>query len=198
MTFEFITQAPRSQKLIIGLALLIIVVVGGYFLLLQPKMAHVESLRVESAKVQTELAQNRALAANLSRFRGEASILRARLEAAQERLPSEKEMPGLYRQLHNLAQQTGLTLVLFQPREMRQEDVYAEVPINISAETGYHQLGTFFDRVSRLPRLVSLREMKLQGMEKGPGTIRADLVLATYLFRPEGAPLPDPAKGAKR
>ena len=198
MTFEFITQAPRSQKLIIGLALLIIVVVGGYFLLLQPKMAHVDSLRVESVKVQTELAQNRALAANLSRFRGEASILRARLEAAQERLPSEKEMPGLYRQLHNLAQQSGLTLVLFQPREMRQEDVYAEVPINISAETGYHQLGTFFDRVSRLPRLVSLREMKLQGVEKGPGTIRADLVLATYLFRPEGAPLPDPAKGAKR
>ena len=198
MTFEFITQAPRAQKLIIGLALLIIVVVGGYFLLLQPKMAHVESLRVESVKVQTEVTQNRALAANLSRFRGEASILRARLEAAQERLPSEREMPGLYRQLHNLAQQTGLTLVLFQPREMRQEDVYAEVPINISAETGYHQLGTFFDRVSRLPRLVSLREMKLQGVEKGPGTIRADLVLATYLFRPEGAPLPDPAKGAKR
>jgi hypothetical protein len=35
-------------------------------------------------------------------------------------------------------------------------------------------------------------------MKDRPGTIRADLVLATYLFRPEGAPLPDPAKGAKR
>lgn len=198
MTFEFITQAPRSQKLIIGLALLIVVVAGGYFLLLQPKTVQVESLRVEWAKVQTELTQNRAVAASLSRFRAEASLLRARLEAAQERLPNEKEMPGLYRQLHNLAQQTGLTLVLFQPREMRQEDVYAEVPINISAETGYHQLGTFFDRISRLPRLVSMKEMKLQGVEKGPGTIRADLVLATYLFRPEGAPPPDPLKGAKR
>ena len=78
---------------------------------------------------------------------------------------------------------------------MKQEDVYAEVPITLSAETGYHQLGTFFDRMSRLPRLVTMKEMKLQGVEKGAGSIKADVILATYLFRPEGAPPPEPPKG---
>ena len=195
MTFEFITEAPRLQKIVIGLFLLVIIAVGGYFFVLQPKMAHVDTLRAELAKLEAELTQNRALAADLSRFRAQAAQLRARLQAAQERLPNEKEMPGLYRQLTNLAHQTGLTVVLFQPKEMRQEDVYAEVPITISAETGYHQLGTFFDRISRLPRLVTMKEMKIQGAEKGGVTIKADVVLATYLFRPEGAPPPEPSKG---
>lgn len=197
MAFEFISQAPQSQKLILGIFLLLIVLFGGYFFVLQPKMIQVDSLRGELAKLEAELSQNRALAANLSRFRAEAAQLRARLQAAQERLPNEKEMPGLYRQLTNLAQQTGLTVVLFQPKEMKQEDVYAEVPITLSAETGYHQLGTFFERMSRLSRLVSMKEMKLQGTEKGPSSIRADVTLATYLFRPEGAPPPEPPKGAQ-
>ena len=197
MAFEFISQAPQSQKLILGIFLLLIVLFGGYFFVLQPKMIQVDSLRGELAKLEAELSQNRALAANLSRFRAEAAQLRARLQAAQERLPNEKEMPGLYRQLTNLAHQTGLTVVLFQPKEIKQEDVYAEVPITLSAETGYHQLGTFFERMSRLSRLVSMKEMKLQGTEKGPSSIRADVTLATYLFRPEGALPPEPPKGAQ-
>ena len=197
MAFEFISQAPQSQKLILGIFLLLIVLFGGYFFVLQPKLTQVDSLRGELAKLEAELSQNRALAANLSRFRAEAAQLRARLQAAQERLPNEKEMPGLYRQLTNLAQQTGLTVVLFQPKEMKQEDVDAEVPITLSAETGYHQLGTFFERMSRLSRLVSMKEMKLQGTEKGPSSIRADVTLATYLFRPEGALPPEPPKGAQ-
>ncbi|HLC40325.1 MAG TPA: type 4a pilus biogenesis protein PilO [Methylomirabilota bacterium] len=197
MALEFITQAPRSQKLILGIFFLLIVLVGGYFFMLQPKMIQVDTLRGELDKLEAELSQNRALAANLSRFRAEAAQLRARLASAQEKLPNEKEMPGLYRQLTNLAHQSGLTVVLFQPKEVKQEDVYAEVPITLSAETGYHQLGTFFERMSRLPRLVSMKEMKLQGNEKGSGSIRADVTLATYLFRPEGAPLPEPSKGAQ-
>ena len=197
MAFEFISQAPQSQKLILGIFLLLIVLFGGYFFVLQPKLTQVDSLRGELAKLEAELSQNRALAANLSRFRAEAAQLRARLQAAQERLPNEKEMPGLYRQLTNLAHQTGLTVVLFQPKEIKQEDVYAEVPITLSAETGYHQLGTFFERMSRLSRLVSMKEMKLQGTEKGPSSIRADVTLATYLFRPEGALPPEPPKGAQ-
>ena len=115
MAFEFITEAPRLQKTVIGLLLLVIVVAGGYFFVLQPKLVQVDALRAELAKLEAELVQSRALAANLSRFRAETAQLRARLQAAQERLPNEKEMPGLYRQLTNLAHQTGLTVVLFQP-----------------------------------------------------------------------------------
>lgn len=196
MAFEAFTNAPRSQKLALGVMLLAIIIGAGYFLLLSPKLAEVDALRSRSLALQSEVRQSRVIAQSLARFRQEALRLRQRLEAAKERLPVEKEIPTLYRQISNLAFQAGLTVTLFQPKEPLPRDVYSEVPITISAETGFHQLGNFFERLSRLPRIVTLQDIKLQGIERPNGTVKADLTLATYLFRPEGAPPPAPPKGA--
>ena len=136
MAFEAITNAPQSQKIILGVTLLAIIVAGGYFLVLSSKLADVNTLRGKSAALQAEVRQNRAIAQNLTRFRQEAIRLRERLEAAKERLPGEKEMPALYRQISDLAFQAGLTVSLFQPKEPLPGEVYSEVPIAVSAEAG--------------------------------------------------------------
>ena len=192
MAFEIITQAPRPQKIIFGVVVLAILLAGGYFLLLSPKMAEVSGLKQQQAAKDAELNQSRALAASLARFKEEAQALRARLETAKERLPSEREIPGLYRQVSDMAHQAGLSVSLFQPRDPATRDIYQEVPISVSAETGYHQLGNFLDRIARLRRIINLTDMKLSGISRPTGTIRAEMTLATYVFRPEGAPPPPP------
>ena len=197
MAFEVITQAPRPQKIVFGVIFLILLGAGGYFLLLSPKMVEVSGLRQQRAAKETEMLQSRALAASLARFKQEAEALRARLETAKERLPSEREIPGLYRQVSDLAYQAGMAVSLFQPREPATKDIYQEVPISVSAESGYHQLGTFLDRIARLPRIINLTDMKITGISRPTGTIRAELTLATYVFRPEGA-LPPPTKPGAR
>ena len=197
MAFEAFTNAPRSQKLALGVVFLAIVVGGGYFLVLSPKLAEVDGLKGRSLALQSEVRQSRVIAQSLARFRQEALRLRERMEAAKARLPGEKEIPTLYRQVSDLAFQAGLTVSLFQPKEPLPRDVYSEVPITISAEAGFHQLGNFFERLSRLPRIVTLQDFKLQGIERPTGTTKADLTLATYIFRPEGAPPPAPPKGPR-
>ena len=195
MAFEAITNAPQSQKIILGVMPLAILVIGGYFLLLSPKLADVENLRGRRVALEAEIGQSRATAQSLAGFRQEAIRLRERLEAAKERLPNEKEMPALYRQISDLAFQAGLTVSLFQPKEPQPGEVYSELPIAVSAEAGFHQVGSFFERLSRLQRIVTLTEMKLQGIARPTGTVKVDLTLATYVFRPEGAPPPAPPKG---
>jgi len=198
MAFEFITRAPRQYKLIAGVVLLAVVGAGGYFLLISPKRDEVEEIRARHATLQGEVVRNRAIAANLARFKLEAAALRQRLEAAKERLPTEKEMPKLYRQLSELALQAGLSVSLFQPKDPQPKDFYAEVPIVINAQADYHQLGAFFERIARLSRIVALGDFRLQGNERptGPGSVSAELNLATYLLRPAGVPSPPP--GAKK
>ena len=41
-----------------------------------------------------------------------------------------------------------------------------------------------------MPRIVNLGDFRLAGIERPTGTVRAELTLATYLFRPEGSPPP--------
>jgi type IV pilus assembly protein PilO len=183
-----LTNLPRPQKIIAGVVGLLIVGGLGWALLISPKTSERDALRQQNEALQREVAKTRADEANLRPFRALAEALRVRLHAAQERLPSEKEMPRLYRQLTDLAFQSGLQVALFAPKAPQDRDDVAEVPIAITCEGGYHQLGAFFTRVSRLPRIVDLNDFRLVGIERPTGTLRAELMMGTFLFRPEGVP----------
>jgi type IV pilus assembly protein PilO len=183
-----ITNAPRSQKIVAGIVGLVIVAGLGYFFLVSPKIDERASLRQQNEGLQVEVRKATADEANLRPFRLQAEALRKRLQAAKERLPSEKEMPGLYRQLSDLASQSGLQLAAFSPKPPADREDVAAVPIAMTAEGNYHQLGSFFARVSRLPRIVDVGDFRLVGIERPTGSVRAELTLETFMFRQEATP----------
>jgi type IV pilus assembly protein PilO len=86
---------------------------------------------------------------------------------------------------------------LFQPRPVTTHDVYTEIPITFTGEAGYHQIGEFLEKVARFPRVVTVSEMKMTTGSRARVPVKADLVLATYMYRPIGAPPPPKPAGAK-
>jgi type IV pilus assembly protein PilO len=186
--FDPIVNAPRPQKLVAGVVGLIIIVAAGYFLLLAPAEAQVSQLRAQLTSLQREVERSRAIVADLAKFRREATELEARLNALKDRLPGEKEIPTLYRTLSDAASAAGLGVSLFQPRPPAVRDYYSEIPITINAEASYHQIGEFFERVAKLARVVNVTEIKLSGVNRPRTPVRAELVLATYMYRPLGSP----------
>jgi len=181
-------NAPRQQKLIFGVMLLVIVGALGYFFLISGSRADRDALLEENEVRRAEVLKAKADEANLRPFRARAELLRKQLEQAKERLPSEREIPQVYRQVSDLATQSGLGVSLFQPKAPEDRDVLSEVPIAVTAECSYHQLGAFLERVGKMPRIVSLGEFRLIGIDKPTGTVRAEMTLATYTFKAEGAP----------
>jgi len=190
---DSIVDAPRPQKLIFGTMVIVILGALGYFFLISGSRAERDALLQESDVRRAEVLKARADEANLRPFRAQAEALRKRLETARERLPSEREIPQVYRQVSDLAARSGLGVSLFQPKPAEDRDVLSEVPIAVTAECTYHQLGAFLERVGKMPRIVSLGNFRLIGIDRPTGTLRAEMTLATYTFRPEGAP-PAPAK----
>jgi type IV pilus assembly protein PilO len=186
-------NAPRQQKLIFGVMLLVIVGALGYFFLISGSRADRDTLLEENEVRRAEVLKAKADEANLRQYRAKAEAQRKQLEQAKERLPSEREIPQVYRQVSDLATQSGLGVSLFQPKAPEDRDVLSEVPIAVTAECTYHQLGAFLERVGKMPRIVSLGEFRLIGIDKPTGTVRAEMTLATYMFKAEGAP-PPPAK----
>jgi type IV pilus assembly protein PilO len=187
---------PRSQKVLLGVIGLVVAAAIGYFFLLAPKMLERDTLHQRNESLKADVAKARLDESNMRQFRVQASALRKRLEAARERMPGEKEIPGLYRRITDLAAQSGLSVAVFAPKPPEERDVYSEVPISVIAEGSYHQLGQFFEQVGRLPRIVATNDMRLVGIDRPTGSVRAELGLATYVFRPEGAPPPARPAGA--
>lgn len=188
-----ILALPKSQKIAIGVVGLVALAGLSYFFVLQPAWDEREALWNRNEGLRAKVVQARADEANLRPFRVQAAALRKRLEAAQERLPLEREVPALYRQVASLATQSGLGVALFQPRAAEEKAILTELPIAVTTESGYHQLGVFFDKVGRLPRIVNLGDFRMSGIDRSTGTVRAELTMTTYVFRPEGAPPPGPA-----
>jgi type IV pilus assembly protein PilO len=195
--FDPIVNAPRSQKLVVGALGVLAIVGAAYFLLLAPAHAEVAQLRAQLASLQSEIARSRAIVADLLKYRREAAELEARLNALKERLPGEKEIPTLYRTVSDAATASGLGVSLFQPRPPVVRDYYSEIPISLNAEAGYHQVGEFFERVAKLARVVNITEIKFNGLNRPRVPVRAELVLATYMYRPIGAPPAPKPPGAR-
>ena len=194
-------DGPKLPKVILGVLGLVAIVAGGWFLLLSPVQLEVAALEARRQQLATELAQSRSQVAELQRFRREVAELQAKLDSLKAKLPTEKETPALYRAVSEAAQSSGLGVSLFQPREPKPKDYVAEIPITIMAEGGYHQLGLFFEKVAGLERVVKVGEMKLTGLVKGRSALRAELTLATYMYRDAppakpGAPAPAAPKPA--
>jgi type IV pilus assembly protein PilO len=204
--FDPIVNAPRSQQIVFGIFGLAVIGAAAWFLVLSPLSAQVGILTVDRDKTQKELQQARAVAADVARFRREIAALEKTLVALTERLPNERETPPLYRSVSDAAYQAGLSVALFQPREPMIRDYYAEIPIVFSAQGNYHQFGEFFEKMARLPRVVNVGDLQMTSAAgaKNPkqttdtvtvGSVRGDLVLATYMYRPVGSP-PAPKPGA--
>jgi type IV pilus assembly protein PilO len=189
-------DGPKLPKVVLGVLGLVAIVGLSYFFLISPIQLRIEALVQRKAQVTTEVTQARAQVAEIERFRREIVELEKRLVLLQDRLPSEKETPTLYRALSSAAEQAGLGVSLFQPRDARAKDVVSEIPIVLSAEGSYHQLAKFFERVAGLPRVVTVNDFKMSGLAKAKNSMRADMTLATYMYRSGSAPAAKPGAPA--
>jgi type IV pilus assembly protein PilO len=176
-------DGPKLPKIVLGAVGVVAIAGLGYFLVLSPIQDRVTTAKAKIAAVDTELTQARAQIAELARFRRELAEIDKRLAVLKDRLPSEKETPTLYKTLSEAAQQAGLGVSLFQPRDPKPRDYVNEIPITVSAEGGYHQLGAFFERVARLPRVVTVGDLKVTGLTKSKSSLKADMTLATFQYR---------------
>jgi type IV pilus assembly protein PilO len=185
-------DGPKLPKVVLGIVGVVAILAIGYFLLISPVQVRVDALLARRAQVTAEVNQARAQVAEIERFRRELAELEKRLALLKDRLPSEKETPTLYRAVSTAAEQSGLGVALFQPKAAVPKDVVMEIPITITAQGSYHELAKFFERVASLPRLVNVNEFKLTGLSKSKDSMKADLTLATFMYRT--TPPPPPAK----
>jgi type IV pilus assembly protein PilO len=195
--FDPIVNLPKGAKLGLGFGGVAVIAAAVYFLLVSPIQDRTAKLETDLKTVQQEVQQNKAILASLETFKRQAVELEKQLSLLTLKLPTEKEMPPLYRTVSDMAFQSGLAVALFQPRDPQVREFYSQIPITITAEGGYHELATFFDRLSGLARVVNVDQWKLTGISRSKQPLRADVTLATYMYRPVGAPAV-PKPGAKK
>ena len=181
---ESIKKLPTKQKAYVLIVMLAAIAGLYWYLVYSPKSVELTRLAADFEKLQAELTESRAIAADLPKFREEVARLNEELKKALLELPDKKEIPSLLTNISKLGIESGLEFIRFKPMNEIPTGFYAKVPVEISVKGTFHALAIFFDKVSKLSRIVNITDVNIGGAkDDGEKVILTTPCLATtYRF----------------
>jgi len=199
MADNSLTKLSLGGQLGVSAVLAAIICGAFWYFWYSPALEEESRKTAQLEALQREIRALEVTANKLQEFQREVQLLEAQLETLKRILPPEKETPDLMRRVQSLASQSRLNIKTFTPAAEVMRDFYKEVPINVDVEGTYHDLGQFFDRVSRLARLVNMTNVKVkaQANQTGSNTIAASGVATTYVYVDKPPSPPPGAPGAR-
>lgn len=179
--FEKIGALSRVHRILICAATFLLLMVGFYFLIYSPKSEEITRLSGEYSRLQGELAKAKAQARSLARLEKDFKEAEIEFKKAKQLLPDKKETSQLLEGVTMAGQSVGLEFLLFKPGQEVVQGFYAEIPVTIKVNGSYHNTALFFDKVSKLPRIVNIFDIKIKG-EKKSYMLTTSCIAKTYRF----------------
>lgn len=159
---EKLARLPKPYRMaLVPAAAALVILVYGYFFFL-PARQNLSRLHAQERQLTRQVSEVRAVVENAAAFKKELQGLKVKLARALQRLPNGTELPGLLTDISTLGKDAGLEFNAFRPEKEVPKDFYAEVPIDIEFTGNYHDIAKFFDEVSKLPRIVNVRELHVK------------------------------------
>jgi len=156
-----LSKLSRAQKLLIAVAILGTLWGCFVWFLYMPQTEKITKLSGELDAAKTKLARLKNVEKNLRAFKKKYKDTELKFKQALKLLPDKEEIPALLSSISNLGAQSGLEFLLFQPQKEVNRNFYAEIPLKIEVTGPYHNVATFFDKVSRLSRIVNIGSVKM-------------------------------------
>jgi len=151
---------------------------------LSAKIEKVDGLEEDLERKQAEIRKAKQAVAKLDELEREISDLEMKLADLRQILPTAPEMGDMLKWIKSLADQTNLDLIVFNPQGTQAKEFLVEHPVDMEVFGNYHQLGMFFDRVSKYARVINVENVRVgQNRTKGVrASINAKFVAKTYVY----------------
>ena len=137
--------------------------------------------------MQTEIRKGQAIEAKLPEFEREIENLQVKLADLLAILPTEPETGELLKWVKNLTDQSNLELKQFNPQALHPVEFYKEFPIQMEIEGDYHDLGVFFDRISKYSRIINVSNVVIGAKNQGKGSIASNFTATTFVYDDKGS-----------
>jgi type IV pilus assembly protein PilO len=177
-----------------GLFAVISIALAGVFyqFYVSPFNAEMDTRRAQLAALRVDVAKGQATANQLVQFKQRVSEREAQLENLKSNLPEQKDVADLLRRIQTLATQSNLAIRGFKPAPSVTKTMHAEWPIALQLDGTYHNLGMFFDRVSKFSRIINISNIAIHAKQAPApnSTITAECVATTFVLLDQKAAAP--------
>src|SRR3990172_2443253 len=200
---KFSELSPAVQgAVILGVGALLFA--GLEYVWLQPVKISVTEKETKKVALDKEVEPLRPYVERLPRLVAENKQLEAQLENLKRIVPNEKEVDNFVRQVQGEALTAGIVARRFTAKPAITQEYYVEVPFEVELDGPFYDVLQFYDRLSKLERIINVSELKMGGIEAkksigqkqytySPNETVAAICIVTTFFSKEGV---EPAEAA--
>jgi type IV pilus assembly protein PilO len=160
---------PFLPRAIILLAALLLLLGAAWLFDWKDQLAALDEKQAEEVSLKEEWVGKKSQAVNLDEYKRQLSEIERSFGALLQQLPNRAEMGDLLVDINKAAQGRGLSVEFFKPGGEIVRDFYAEMPISLTLQGSYHDIGAFSGDIATLPRIVTLNDINLAPATTGKG-----------------------------
>ncbi len=185
-------SAVNKQRLQTLLLLGLFVILGLYFSVqyyFLPTSRKASSLQQEVRTVRDRLRGLEAMTANQEALQAQYLQVEQAVASLRKSLPSESELPAVLEVISGLAAKANVKIqTIFPERTLSTSKlstssdpaVYKEVPIQVDALAGYHELGLFLNQIEVGDKPMQVLSLRITSNPKDPKRHQINLLLRAY------------------
>jgi type IV pilus assembly protein PilO len=174
---------PIAPRLLTALAVLVMVIIGGWAFYWSGQLEDIERGEQEEQKLKDTFKTKVQQSISLEALKEQRKLVLQYVSRMEKQLPSSAEYASLLDDINSAANGRGLNMDLFEPGAVVVKDYYAELPIKIQMAANYHDMGQFIGDIAKLPRIITLNNLvfSISKDPKKPGII-LDGIAKTYRY----------------
>lgn len=148
------------HKVLIYVLLLIISCGSYWYFILDDQLIQIARLTQTEAQLDKDIALFRTRVATLPELEKQLAVVKKELYYAKTLLPENTQaLENLLASFEQLGRSGEVEFILFQPGAETKADYYATRNVQLQISGTFHNLMTYFDALSRLDRLVSIKSV---------------------------------------
>jgi type IV pilus assembly protein PilO len=180
--------------LLVGVAALLYTSVWYFFTSVTREEVRVLNEQVSQLQAKNEAA--RVATQRINEFRALYASKSQEYEELKVLLPEQREITNVLQGLQDNAKDSRLIVMRFSPRDDAQQESISAKPVEVEVDSNFNNLRAFYDRMAKLPRIVSITDFKVNQLEKQTAekTIHAQFLLTAYYADPNALNKPTAPK----
>jgi len=186
---NFRQELAKNQKLVIYGIITLCLLIANYSLFLRPTMASLSKTTPKLRQLQRQLATDENAVASISRYTAQIAEMRKKLSKQKKKLSTKQEISSVLKGLSEIAKDSGVKILSIKPypavtgqQQSTISSAYQKYPILIKAVCGYHQLGTFLNKLENADTFMRVSDIKITADAKDYTQHLAYVLVNTYIL----------------
>ena len=182
-----LNSIPWYARLLIFVAMAGVVYGAFWYFVTSGTRKETKGLQEQISVLQKANTEAQIASQRLNEFRTSYKNKQEQLEELRALLPEQRELTKVLEGIQDRARTTGLSLRKFSPKDDVQQDFYSGKRIDVSVQSSFAGLRSFFDQMAHYQRIVSISNFEIKQLDKQASnkTVEARFDLTAYYVSSE-------------